>query len=35
MSESLKELRKESKITLKQLADYLNVNPSLVTKLEN
>lgn len=31
----LKELRKESKITQEQLAQYLNVDQSMITKLEN
>lgn len=31
----LKELRKESKITQEQLAKYLNVDQSMITKLEN
>ena len=31
----LKQLRKESKITQEQLAKYLNIDQSLVTKLEN
>ena len=31
----LKELRKESKLTQDQLAQYLNVDQTLVTKLEN
>lgn len=31
----LKELRKESKITQEQLASYLGVDQSLITKLEN
>lgn len=31
----LKELRKESKITQEQLAEYLGVDQTLVTKLEN
>lgn len=35
MNLRLKELRKESKITQEQLAKYLNVDQSLVTKLEN
>ena len=35
MKMRLKGLRKESKITQEQLAQYLNVDQSLVTKLEN
>ncbi len=35
ISMRLKKLRKESKITQEQLAQYLNVDQSLVTKLEN
>ena len=35
MNLRLKELRKESKITQEQLAQYLNVDQSMVTKLEN
>lgn len=35
MNLRLKELRKESKITQEQLAKYLNVDQSLVAKLEN
>ena len=35
MNLRLKELRKESTITQEQLAKYLNVDQSLVTKLEN
>lgn len=31
----LKQLRKESKITQEQMANYLNVDQSMVTKLEN
>lgn len=31
----LKQLRKESKITQEQLAEYLNVDQSMITKLEN
>ena len=31
----LKELRKESKITQEQLASYLGVDQSMITKLEN
>ena len=31
----LKQLRKESKITQEQLAKYLNVDQSMITKLEN
>ena len=31
----LKELRKKSKLTQAQIAEYLNVDQSLVTKLEN
>lgn len=31
----IKELRKESKITQEQLAQYLGVDQSLITKLEN
>ena len=31
----LKQLRKESKITQEQLAQYLNVDQSMITKLEN
>lgn len=31
----LKELRKESKITQEQLASYLHIDQSMVTKLEN
>lgn len=31
----LKQLRKESKITQEQLADYLGVDQSMVTKIEN
>lgn len=31
----LKELRKESKITQEQLAEYLNIDQTMVTKLEN
>lgn len=31
----LKQLRKESKITQKQLAEYLNVDQTMITKLEN
>ena len=34
-SNRLKELRTESKITQAQLADYLGVDQSMVTKLEN
>ena len=34
-SNRLKELRRESKITQAQLADYLGVDQSMVTKLEN
>ena len=35
MNLRLKELRKESKITQEQLAKYLNVDQSLVARLEN
>ena len=31
----LKQLRKESKITQEQLAKYLNVDQTMITKLEN
>ena len=31
----LKQLRKESKITQEQLANYLDVDQSMITKLEN
>ena len=31
----LKQLRKESKITQEQLAQYLEVDQSMITKLEN
>ena len=31
----LKELRKESKLTQEQLANYLKVDQTLITKLEN
>ena len=31
----LKQLRKESRITQEQLAQYLNVDQSMITKLEN
>lgn len=31
----IKELRKESKLTQEQMADYLEVDQSLITKLEN
>lgn len=31
----LKQLRKESKITQEQMANYLNIDQSMVTKLEN
>lgn len=31
----LKQLRKESKITQEQIAKYLNVDQSMITKLEN
>ena len=31
----LKQLRKESKITQEQLANYLNVDQTMITKLEN
>ena len=31
----LKELRKEGQITQEQLAKYLNVDQSMITKLEN
>lgn len=34
-SDRLKSLRKESKLTQEQMADYLEVDQSLVTKLEN
>lgn len=34
-SNRLKELRKDSKLTQEQLAQYLGVDQSLVTKLEN
>lgn len=35
MSKRLKELRKESNLSQDQLAKYLNVDQSMVTKLEN
>ena len=35
MNERLKYLRKESKITQDQLAQYLSVDQSMITKLEN
>lgn len=35
MSLRLRELRRESKLTQNQLADYLDVDQSMVTKLEN
>ncbi len=35
MHKRLKELRKESNISQEQLAKYLNVDQSMVTKLEN
>lgn len=31
----LKQLRKESKITQEQLANYLDVDQTMITKLEN
>lgn len=35
MNERLKTLRRESKITQEQLAQFLDVDQSLITKLEN
>ena len=35
LSERLKSLRKESKLTQEQMANYLEVDQSLITKLEN
>lgn len=35
MDNRLKQLRKESKITQEQLAQYLEVDQSMITKLEN
>ena len=35
MNERLKYLRKESKITQDQLAQFLSVDQSMITKLEN
>lgn len=35
VGERLKKLRKESKLTQEQLANYLNVDQTMITKLEN